>query len=81
MAIRTTRSTVTFSAPFQIRGHEQLQPAGTYSIETDEDVIESNDKTVYRRIATLLFVRNGNHLETWTIDPDDLNAALAKDSR
>jgi len=81
VTIRTTKSTITFRAPFRIRGIEQLQPAGTYDVETDEDVIEGNDRTIYRRIATLLFIRNGGATEAWTVTPEDLTAALARDGQ
>jgi hypothetical protein len=79
MATRTTRSTVNFRAPFTVRGINDPQSPGTYEIETDEEIIEGNDRTIYRRIATLPFIRNGGSTEIWTIDPEDLNAALAKD--
>ena len=81
MTIVTHRSSVTFSAPFTIKGVVGQQPAGTYQIETDEEVVEGNDHVVRHRIATLIFIRRGQATETWTIDPADLAAALAKDSR
>ena len=80
MTIVTHRSSVTFTAPFTLRGVEGQQPAGTYQIETDEEVIEGNDHVVRRRIATLILIRRGPAVETWTIDPADLAAALARDS-
>ena len=80
MTIVTRRSSATFAAPFTVRGVEGQQPAGTYEIETDEEVIEGNGHVVRRRIATLMFIRRGQATETWTIDPADLAAALARDS-
>ena len=80
MTIVTHRSSVTFAAPFTVKGVEGQQPAGTYQIETDEEVIEGNDRSVRRRIATLIFITRGQAIETCTIDPADLAAAIANDS-
>jgi hypothetical protein len=79
MTLRTTRSSVTFAAPFALEGVEGELAAGRYDIETDEEAIEGNAKTVYRRVATLLIVRRPGLTRTWMIDPAALAAALAKD--
>lgn len=79
MSIRTTCSTVTFSNAFSLRNVSGIQPAGTYDIETEEEVIEGNDRTVYRRVATLLYIRSVGMTRACTIDPKDLAAALAQD--
>jgi hypothetical protein len=80
VTIVTHRSSVTFAAPFIVKGVEGRQPAGTYQIETDEEIIEGNDHVVRRRIATLIFITRGQAIETCTIDPADLAAAIANDS-
>jgi hypothetical protein len=80
VTIVTRRSSVTFTAPFIVKGVAGQQPAGTYQIETDEEVIEGNDHVVRRRIATLIFITRGAATESWTIDPADLAAAIANDS-
>jgi hypothetical protein len=79
MTIRTTRSTVTFRSPFKVKGMEEPQLAGTYEIEVDEEVIEGNQHTVYRRVATLLTVKDAGCIRTITIDPGSLEAALSAD--
>lgn len=79
MAIRTTRSQVTFKAPFTLAEVDGLQPAGTYDVDTDEEVIEGNERTVYVRVATLIHLRNGGTTQTVTVDPKGLQAALALD--
>jgi hypothetical protein len=79
MTVRTTRSSVTFRSPFRLVGIDQLQPAGTFDVEIDEDVIEGNEHTVYRRVATILYVRSGAMTQAFTVDPEDLQAALARD--
>lgn len=79
MTIRTTKITVTFRSPFRVKGMSEQHPAGTYEIETDEEAIEGNDRTVYRRIATLLILKDAGQTRTVTIDPTSLEAALAAD--
>jgi len=79
MTVRTTRSSVTFRSPFRLPGIDELQPAGTFDIEIDEDAIEGNEHTVYRRVATILYVRSGGTTQAFTVDPEDLRTALAKD--
>ncbi len=79
MALRTTKSTITFAAPFKLEGWEEAQPAGRYDIETDEEVIEGNGRTIYRRVATLLILRSHGMTRTITVDPGQLEAALVRD--
>lgn len=62
--IRTTKSSVTFTSAFQLNGFDGLAPAGTYDVETDEEIIEGNDRTVYRRVATILYVRSDGMTST-----------------
>lgn len=77
--VRTTKSTVTFRSPFQLTGFDRPESAGTYDLEVDEEIIEGNDRTVYRRIATLLVLPSGGTTRTITVSPADLEAALARD--
>lgn len=79
MALRTTRSTVTFAAPFKLKALEAVLAAGTYKIETDEEIIEGNERTVFQRVATLLYVERDGTTQAVTVDPQDLDAALARD--
>jgi hypothetical protein len=80
MTVRTTRSTVTFRGPFTLKAIDGEQAPGVYEIETDEAVMEGNDLTAYRRIATLFHVRRGGTTRTYRVDRRDLEAALARDA-
>ncbi len=80
MSIRTTRSSVTFNAPFRLKGFDRSEPPGTYEIETDEEIIEGNGPTAYRRVATLLYVHSRGMTRTVTVDPENLSDALTKDA-
>src|ERR1700724_632699 len=39
MTVRTTSKTVTFMHPFSLTGTDEVQPAGTYTVETDEELL------------------------------------------
>ena len=80
MAVRTTRSEVTFLAPFVLAELDEPQPAGSYVVETDEEIVEGNERTVYVRVATLLYLEKGAITRVVTIDPKGLQAAVANDA-
>jgi hypothetical protein len=40
MTVRTTSKTVTFMHPFSLTGTDEVQPAGTYTVETDEELLQ-----------------------------------------
>jgi len=79
MALRTSKSVVTFKGPFSLPELEGLLPAGDYRIETDEEIIEGLERTAYVRRATLLYVESGSTTQVVTIDPQGIEAALASD--
>ena len=39
MIVRTSRKSVTFTQPFSLSGIDEVQPAGTYTVETDEELL------------------------------------------
>ena len=80
MSIRTTRTQVTFKAPFTLPELRGLQPAGTYEVDTDEECIEGNEHTVYLRVATVLQVHSLRSTRFVTIDPAGLKEALERDA-
>ena len=53
MTVRTTSKTVTFTRPFNLSGMDEVQPAGTYTVETDEELLQTS-LPAYRRISTLM---------------------------
>jgi hypothetical protein len=54
VTVRTTRTTISFSQPFKLRDLDDIQPAGDYLLDTDEELIEGLSRLAYRRVATLL---------------------------
>jgi hypothetical protein len=84
MSIRTTSRTVTFTRPFVLGGIIEEQPAGSYTVETDEELVQTRSVSAYRRICTLIRLpgRPGSLVlaQVVDIDADELAAALAKDA-
>jgi hypothetical protein len=88
MTTRTVRTTVTFERPFSLGGFDGQQPAGSYSVETDEELLEDLSFPAYRRMATMMQLRSGASLKSNTsgilqvavIDPVQLAAALVADA-
>ena len=84
MIVRTTSKTVTFMHPFSLTGTDEVQPAGTYTVETDEELLQPSSLPAYRRIATLLRLeRNTGTVLTQIVEtnPAELAAALARDAQ
>ena len=84
MTIRTTVKTVTFARPFVLNGLDEVQPAGSYEVETDEVLLESASFPAYRRILTLIHLHaqpfHPGTTRSVTIDPEELVVALARDA-
>ena len=80
MTLRTHRETLTFAHPFTLSGAEDVQAPGTYTVQTDEELIEGLSFLAYRRVATVIFVplRHGGpgSLQAITVDPHELADAL-----
>jgi hypothetical protein len=85
MTIRTTSRTVTFTRPFVLSGMAEEQPPGTYTVETDEELLDTSGLQAYRRISTLLRVPGppGSSVVGYVVDIDasDLAAALERDTQ
>lgn len=82
MALRIISKTVSFDRPFVLPGLEGVQPAGTYTVETDEELLLTVFQTAYRRVATWFRVparSGGGRTQVASIDPVELEAALARD--
>jgi hypothetical protein len=83
MTSRTSSKIVTFSHPFMLSGIGGIQPAGTYTVETEEELIQELSFPAYRRTATLMFLLqpgSGTLAQIATIDPLELEVALERDA-
>jgi hypothetical protein len=84
MTERTTCKTVTFTRPFLLSGIGEIQAAGTYVVETNEELLEDVSFLAYRRFETLIFLpaRSGGAVieRVVQIDPAELEAAEKREA-
>ena len=78
--MRTTRESITFDRPFSLGAVEGLQPAGTYAVDVDEELMEGLSFLAYRRVATTIYLplrsgRSGS-VQAVRVDPRELDATL-----
>jgi hypothetical protein len=82
LVTRVRAGTVTFARPFFLQKVNRELPAGSYTIETDEESLEDVSTLAYRRVEIRLFVpriEGRSDSEMWTIRPQDLDIVLATD--
>jgi hypothetical protein len=79
MTRRTTTTTVTFRRPFILAGFESIRPGGTYTIDTEEELIETVSFPAWRRIATVIHLNDLGTTSYLTIDPVELHEAAMRD--
>jgi len=88
MTPRTRSETVTFQRPFVLTGIDGVQPAGRYTVETDEELLPTLASTAYRRLVTWFRLPAlppdarpaSGPTQVAPIDPIELSAALARDA-
>lgn len=84
MTDRITHETVIFAHPFELADVDGKQPAGTYTIETVEEPVDSLSFVAYRRVSTTIALApqkyGGASRQLVTIDPSDLEAARKRDA-
>jgi hypothetical protein len=83
MTLRTRRETLIFAHPFALGGLDEVQPAGVYTVQTDEEPIEGISFLAYRRVATVIFLPlphgSAGSFQALTVTPHELEAAQARD--
>jgi hypothetical protein len=83
MRSRTTHATITFAHPFRLKGFDRPQGPGTYSVRTDEELIEGLSFPAYGRTATEISIPVSNagsgSVQLIATDPRELEAAFAAD--
>lgn len=82
-SIRTGQKSVTFSRPFFLSGIGEVQPAGCYTVVTDEEELAGLSFSAHRRVATLIVLPapgGGTGGRVANIDPFELKAAQETDA-
>jgi hypothetical protein len=81
VTLRTRRETVAFAHPFTVPGADGTQPAGAYTVETDEEAIEGLSFLAYRRVATVILLPiphgGAGSFQAVPVDPHLLGAIRA----
>ena len=81
---RTTRKSVTFLHPFSLADIDEKLEAGTYIVETIEELIDGLSFIAYRRNSTTIDTAGKRYgqgaRQVVTIDPRDLEAAQEQDA-
>lgn len=81
---RTTLTQIVFTLPFSLTGLDGLQPAGTYTIETEEELLEGLSFPAYRRTGTVMLLpaKPGSMItgQAVAVDPVELDA-IAQESK
>jgi hypothetical protein len=84
MMNRTTLTYVVFARPFSLPGLDGLQPARTYTIETEEELLEGLSFPAYRRTGTVMLfpAKRGSMItgQAVAVDPVEL-ATIARASK
>jgi len=79
MTTRMLSQTVVFRRPFVLDGFERVEPAGTYTVDTEEETIDEVSFAVWKRCATVMHIVRDGATEYVRIDPEDLRKALVRD--
>jgi len=79
MTTRMKSKTVTFQRPFILAGFDHVQPPGRYTVETEEEQLDSISFPVWKRTMTIMHLKDGLTTQYHQIDPDELQEALLRD--
>ena len=82
MTTRVTSRSVIFEHSFLLDEVDGEQPPGIYTVETEEELLDSVAVTAYRRVSTVIHCQAPGGITRFvTVDPAVLEAALARDAR
>jgi len=71
---------VTFQRPFSLDGFEEIQPAGSYTLDIEDELLDTLLSPVWRRTSTALRLSRRGAIEQVPVDPEQLKDALARDA-
>src|SRR6476660_1520349 len=76
---RVISTTVTFVRPCILDGFEELQRAGSYVVDTEQELLDSPAVTAWKRISTVMQLNRHGGTEYVPINPKQLSDALRRD--
>ncbi len=82
MLNRTRREDIVFKRPFMLKGWAEPQPAGAYTVDVEEELIEGLSFPAYRGVSTTITrqaARAGALVEAIPVDPGELAKVRAAD--
>lgn len=84
MIIRTTQTVVQFQSAFLLPEFDTPQPAGTYRVDYDEEMLDSLSTLAWRRVGAFLHlpaIGSGRSTQQMvTLTPGALEALLQRDT-
>jgi hypothetical protein len=84
MPMRSTESTIRFSQAFCLSQFDEVQPAGSYRLVTEEERLEGLSFAAFQRRRTLFYLpangRPGRMRQVFEVDPAELAAAVVADA-
>lgn len=79
MTTRTTGRMVTFRHPFLLDESAREVPAGTYLVQTEEELMDTVLSLAWKRVSTVIRLRTAGGTQDVFIVPEQLNTALSRD--
>jgi hypothetical protein len=79
MESRTTSKLVTFRRTFTLSGVGGIQPAGTYTVRTEEEMLDTLTFAGWRQTGCAIVLHRDGSVEYAAIDPQELREALVRD--
>jgi hypothetical protein len=79
MESRITIEQVTFRSPFALSGLRGVRPAGTYTIRTEEQMLDPSSFVGWRQAATIMVLHRDGGVEYAVINRQELREALVRD--
>lgn len=79
MQSRITIEQVTFRRAFTLSGVPGVQPPGTYTIRTEEQMLDTSSFIGWRHAGTTMFLHRDGGVEHAAIDRQELREALVRD--
>ena len=79
MDSRITSKFVIFRRPFTLSGLGGTQPPGTYTVRTEEEMLDTLSFVAWRQVGCTIVLHRDGAVEYAAIDPQELREALVRD--